>query len=124
MSLYFQTIKKSSFYNSPPNYPQLFLWIKKLKGSLVSKFSVYFNELLAKNSTPSFDMKSYCSKLPVDYYGRMLSFQKKSDAVSVCIIFDSKDTKYNPNGYSSVGREFVVPQGLESFPAVLSIPLV
>lgn len=102
----------------------MFLWIKKLKGALVSKYSVYFNELLIKNSNLSFDMKSYCCKLPIDHYGRMLSFQKKSDAVSVSIIFDSKDTKYNPNGYSCPGREIAIPQGLESFPAVLSIPTV
>lgn len=119
-----QTLKKSSFYNSPPNYPLLFLWIKKLKGALVSKYSLYFNELLVKNSNSSFDIKSYCSKLPVDYFGKMLSFQKKSDALCVCIIFDAKDTKYHPNGYNCIGKEVRLPTGLETFPAVLSIPTV
>lgn len=69
-------------------------------------------------------MKQNCSKLPVDYYGRMLSFQKKSDAHCVTIVFDAKDTRYHPDGYICKGRDIVAPQGLDSFPAILSIPVV
>jgi hypothetical protein len=50
--------------------PGLFLWIKKLKGALVSKFTLYFFDILNKHS--NYDMKSHSMKLPVDFYGKLV----------------------------------------------------
>lgn len=68
----FQTVRKSSFYSSTPTLPTLFLWIKKLKGMLISKYTLYFYELLSKHSNSNYDIRNYCTKLPVDYYSRLV----------------------------------------------------
>jgi hypothetical protein len=102
--------------------PGLFLWIKKLKGALVSKFTLYFFDILNKHS--NYDMKSHSMKLPVDFYGKIATFQKKNDALNISIVFDSRGTNFTPNGFSFAKIPAKPLQGLESFPAVLSIPRV
>ncbi|OXA61695.1 KICSTOR complex protein C12orf66 isoform X2 [Folsomia candida] len=116
------TVRKSSFYSSTPTLPTLFLWIKKLKGMLISKYTLYFYELLSKHSNSNYDIRNYCTKLPVDYYSRISVFQKKSDALCICIVFDARETSFYRNGYRFPGREVELVEGLDSFPSIVSVP--
>ena len=49
-----------------PSSPQLFQWLVKFKCLSVSKFTLYFHEVLSKYSTPQ-DMKTLCAKQSLDY---------------------------------------------------------
>ncbi|XP_057669777.1 KICSTOR subunit 2-like [Diorhabda carinulata] len=77
--------KLGIFKNNP--LPSLFQWLQKLKGSILSKFSLYFHDILAEQTTPN-DMRILCSKLYNDHYQKIVSFQKKSDAAYVLLIHD------------------------------------
>ncbi|CAG7816681.1 unnamed protein product [Allacma fusca] len=117
-----ESSKKSTFYNFPPALPILYVWIWKLKATLLSKFSLYFYEILAKNSNETYNIRLYCSKMQTDLHYKLASFQKKSDALSVCLVFDARDVNFHANGYQHPKRVVSSPQGLESFPAILAIP--
>lgn len=42
-----------------------------------------------------------------------------------CLVFDARDIKFNPNGYEYPSHtQAAPPTGIETFPAVLSIPAV
>lgn len=59
-----------------PSSPQLFQWLTKFKCLSVSKFTLYFYEVLIKYSTPQ-DMKALCAKQSLDYvnlYGTSFIF--------------------------------------------------
>jgi len=92
--LLLQTSKKSSFYKFHTQLA-LYSWILKLKSTLVAKYTVYFYEILAANSSATFDIKTY--------------WQNYLWTTSTSYVF--------PNPYGS--SEF--PTGLDSFPAVLSL---
>ena len=49
-----------------PQLPQLFQWMMKFKCMSVSKFSLYFHEVLSRHSTPQ-DMKVLYAKQSLDY---------------------------------------------------------
>jgi hypothetical protein len=49
-----------------PSSPQLFQWLLKFKCLSVSKFTLYFYEVLSKYST-SQDLKTLCAKQSLDY---------------------------------------------------------
>lgn len=53
------------FKNNP--LPALFQWLLKFKGTVLSKFSLYFHDTLAQQTTPN-EMRHLCSKLHCDYY--------------------------------------------------------
>lgn len=45
---------------------QLYLWLVRFKCLAVSKFTLYFHEVLAKYAAPH-DMKLLCAKQSLDY---------------------------------------------------------
>ncbi|XP_050299677.1 KICSTOR subunit 2-like [Anthonomus grandis grandis] len=94
------------FKNSP--LPALFQWLQKLKGGILSKFSLYFHDVLA-NQTPSHDMKHICSKLQCDFYQKMVNFQKKYEAACIVLLSD--------------GRLSCEAANYENFPVIVSYPL-
>ena len=49
-----------------PQSPQLYQWLMKFKCLSVSKFTLYFHEVLTKYATPQ-DMKILCAKQSLDY---------------------------------------------------------
>lgn len=53
--------------------PSLFQWLQKLKGTVLSKFSLYFHDTLAQQTTPV-DMRQLCSKLLHDHYQKYVSW--------------------------------------------------
>ncbi|GJQ83155.1 hypothetical protein Trydic_g15390 [Trypoxylus dichotomus] len=64
--------------------PGLFEWLLKLKSAILSKFSLYFHNTLALQTTYS-DMRQLCSKLLYDNYQKMIAFQKKHDAATLIL---------------------------------------
>ena len=58
-----------------PHSPQLYQWLVKFKCLSVSKFTLYFHEVLSKYSTPQ-DMKTLCAKQSLDYVNLYESFLK------------------------------------------------
>lgn len=59
------------FKNASNASPALFYWLQKLKGAVLSKFSLYFHDILANQTTPT-EMRLFCSKLNQDYYQKYL----------------------------------------------------
>ncbi|XP_017783922.1 PREDICTED: UPF0536 protein C12orf66 homolog [Nicrophorus vespilloides] len=87
--------------------PALFQWHLKLKGAVLSKFSLFFHDTLA-SQTSNNEMRQMCSKLHFDYYNKMASFQKKYDAVSVLFL--------SPSQVSCDTTDY------ESFPVIVACP--
>ncbi|XP_060531045.1 KICSTOR subunit 2-like [Cylas formicarius] len=100
-----ETWKLGIFKNSP--LPALFQWLQKLKGAVLGKFSLYFHNTLANQTTPS-EMRHLCAKLHVDYYQRMVTFQRKYDAACVILLSDNQ-VNCDTTGY-------------DSFPIIVSYP--
>ncbi|KAK7091804.1 KICSTOR subunit 2-like [Littorina saxatilis] len=103
--------------------PLLYHWLAKFKGVLVSKFSVYFHTILSKQSTPN-DMKSWLTKAPEDYFARIVAFHKKCDAFNISLVLDTNGLGdlYQGPGYHHPDRQACIPQGMDSYPAILSYP--
>ncbi|KAF5287886.1 hypothetical protein FQR65_LT12160 [Abscondita terminalis] len=69
--------------------PLLYQWMVKLKGAVLSKFSFYFHDRLAQQTTLN-DMRQQCSKLQFDYYYKMSQFQRKYDAKTLILVSDEQ----------------------------------
>ena len=115
--------KKSTFSSSSKHsgWPALYLWLTKYKGFLLSKFSLYFYDVLQKQTTP-IEMKGL--KAPEDLVSKLISFQKKSDAHMVTLVLDIQGlgNSFTGPGYSLPGKTHPSPQGLDSFPSIFSYP--
>ncbi|CAB3382645.1 Hypothetical predicted protein [Cloeon dipterum] len=70
--------------------PLLHQWLVKMKSGLSAKFALLFYNTLLQQTTAS-DIKALCAKLTpaVDFAQRLQSFQHKSGAAAVCIVFDN-----------------------------------
>jgi len=82
-----ETWKLGFLKNNP--LPLLFQWLLRFKGAVLSKFSLYFHDTLAQQTTSS-DMRQLCSKLQYDHYHKMVTFQRKYDAASVLLVSDNQ----------------------------------
>ncbi|GLV37254.1 hypothetical protein CBL_01917 [Carabus blaptoides fortunei] len=80
---------KLGFLKNNP-LPALFQWLMRLRGAVLSKFSLYFYSTLAQQ-VASNDMRQLCSKLHYDHYQKMSSFQRRYDAASVLLISDKPE---------------------------------
>ncbi|CAG9858763.1 unnamed protein product [Phyllotreta striolata] len=88
--------KLGIFKNSPS--PALFQWFQKLKGAVLSKFSLFFHDILAQQTTPN-EIRQLCAKLQQDYYQKIITFQKKYDATYVLLLSDQQTLNSpSPNG--------------------------
>ncbi|KAL8572159.1 hypothetical protein ACOMHN_057834 [Nucella lapillus] len=104
--------------------PALYHWLSKFKGVLVSKFSVYFHTTLSQQSTPN-DMKTWLTKAPEDYFTRMVVFHKKCDPYNISLVLDTSGLSSPQgvtHGYHHPHRPLPAPQGMDSYPAILSHP--
>lgn len=81
--------KVGLFKNNSNVAPALFYWLQKLKGAVLSKFSLYFHDILANQTTPT-EMRLFCSKLNQDYYQKMVTFQRKHEASCVILLSDNQ----------------------------------
>lgn len=111
----------SSFLKSSP-LPILYQWLWQAKAAFVSKFSLYFHETLATQSSVA-DMKTFTSRQACDYVSKIQSFVRKSDASSVCLVFEATGVEdYQGAGYHHPEEHVQPPKGLESYPAIFSYP--
>lgn len=119
-------IKKKLYSASPSKtigVPSLVCWFVRFHDAQLSKFSFYFHDTLNKQVIGG-DMKTHLAKLPVEYYSRVVAFQKKTDAFNVSLVFDthgSEDT-YKGHGYHHPESYVEPPKGLDTYPAVFSYP--
>ncbi|GAB1600377.1 KICSTOR complex protein C12orf66 homolog isoform X1 [Argonauta hians] len=106
------------------SYLTLFTWLLKYKNLLLSKFSIYFYEIINKNANSSLEMRNLCSKLPEDYYTRITNFEKKADIFVFLIVADTNGLNhcYTNNGYFHPSRSMPKPQGINSFPSIFKYP--
>jgi len=105
-----------------PQSPQLYQWLMKFKCLSVSKFTLYFHEVLTKYATPQ-DMKILCAKQSLDYVNLIQTFQRKADARAVSLILDVNGLEcFRGAGYVHPNKPFEVPKGLDSFPCIFTSP--
>ncbi|KAK3576014.1 hypothetical protein CHS0354_014856 [Potamilus streckersoni] len=116
--------KKSAFGGSKTViWPALYQWLLKFKCLLVSKFSLYFYDVLAKQTVPN-EMKILTAKSTEDFVTRIISFQKKTDASNISLVLctHGMEEGYTKPGYLHPGRQPNSPTGLDSYPAIFSYP--
>lgn len=102
--------------------PRLYEWLCKFKEFLSAKFTLYFHAVLSK-SYPSTSFKSACSKLSIDYYSKLVSFQRKVDAVFVALVYDvSNEKDFRGIGYQCPSRDCQQPQGKNTLQPLIVIP--
>ncbi|XP_073251266.1 KICSTOR subunit 2-like isoform X1 [Porites lutea] len=119
------TLKKSLFGSTQKKHieaPFLYQWLGKLQDALVSKFTLYFYTILARQTAPV-DMKSLTSRASVDYVGRIAAFIRRSDAYNVSMLLDTHNLDlYQGHGYHLPQDVKEKPFGLGAFPAIFSFP--
>ncbi|KAH9513698.1 hypothetical protein Btru_041835 [Bulinus truncatus] len=117
---------KSSFGRSSSKsnpYPSLYTWMYKLKGHLLSKFGLYFYDVLAKQTLMS-EMKLILSKAPEDFFSRIQAFQKKLDATNIYLILDALNWPHHVGngGYHHPHKSTESAHGIENYPPIFSYP--
>ncbi|XP_052763854.1 KICSTOR subunit 2-like isoform X2 [Mya arenaria] len=121
-----ETVKKGMFGSTTKtlsSLPALYSWLLRYKCLLVAKFSLYFYDVLSKQTT-SVDMKGLSAKNCEDYVAKVTAFQKKSDASHVCLVLDTQglESPYRGPGYTHPDRQGDTPKGLDSYPTIFSFP--
>ncbi|RWS10771.1 hypothetical protein B4U79_12858 [Dinothrombium tinctorium] len=97
-------------------------WLCKIKYHLLAKFSLYFYTILSKQ-TNNQEMKSLFSKQSVDYCYKITTFQRKSDASCIMIIFDTHNGEdYKGHGYRLPKSPIEPVKGLDTFPPIVVFP--
>lgn len=105
-----------------PTSSQLFQWLMKFKCLSVSKFTLYFYEVLSKYSTPQ-DLKALCAKQSLDYVNLIQAFQRKADARAVSLILDVNGLdSFRGPGYVHPSKPVDTPKGLDSYPCIFTSP--
>ncbi|XP_018025123.1 KICSTOR subunit 2 isoform X2 [Hyalella azteca] len=94
--------KKYSFGSSllkTQTVPPLFSWLWQVRSAATAKFSLYFYNSLAPQTTLG-EMKNLLAKQPVDYVAKLVSFQRRVDATSVCLVLETSGLPdYQGPGY-------------------------
>ncbi|XP_041482961.1 KICSTOR complex protein C12orf66 homolog [Lytechinus variegatus] len=103
--------------------PPLFVWLVKMQGSQISKFSLYFHSTLSKQAPPG-EMKTHLSNLPIDYYNKIVAFQRKTDAFNISLVLNTQASGINFQGlgYHFPSEMTEPPTGMDSYPAIFSYP--
>ena len=102
----------------------IFVWLWQFKAAIHDKFSLYFHEVLARQ-TSSTEMKLMCSRISQDYYQKFISFQKRTDAVCVTVLLNTGglENYQGPGGYCLPQREIQESlKGPESLQALMAYP--
>ncbi|GAU97392.1 hypothetical protein RvY_08699 [Ramazzottius varieornatus] len=102
-------------------WPALLTWFSKYQTALLAKFSLYFHDVLSKQTTLP-DLRNLMTKTVPDYHQKILQFQRKSDAHSVCVVLDTNGMDYRGAGYQLPGHQPEAPSGLNSYPLLFCYP--
>lgn len=105
--------------------PKLYEWLCRFKDFLLAKFTLYFHAALT-NNLPAQNIKLACSKLSVDYYNKLVNFQKKIDAQFVILLYDVSNEKdfQGPLGYYYPSKDLKQPQGKSTLQPMVVIPAI
>jgi len=103
--------------------PHLYLWLARLKASLLSKFSLYFHTTLARQAPPP-ELARLCTKLAVDQPARLAAFQKRVDAQAVLVVYSGLEQGDcgRPGYQHGEGASPHPPTGLHCLPVVFATP--
>ncbi|XP_072180250.1 KICSTOR subunit 2-like [Diadema setosum] len=103
--------------------PPLFSWLVKMQGAQISKFSLYFHSTLSKQA-PTGEMKLHLSNLPIDYYSKIVAFQKKTDAYNISLVLNTQGLgiAFQGLGYHFPDDQMQPLTGMDSYPAIFSYP--
>lgn len=102
--------------------PRLYEWLCKFREFLGAKFTLYFHAILSKSFPPN-NFKSSCSRLSIDYYAKLSSFQRKVDAVFIALMYDvSNEKDFRGIGYQYPSRDCQQPQGKNTLQPMIVIP--
>lgn len=108
--------------SKPTSMPALYQWLLQLRSALVSKFTLYFHDILSKQTTP-LEMKNICFKTSIDLYQKLLTYHRKSDALFVALVFDTHGLEnYKGQGYHHPNKMVEPPKGLDSYPTIVCHP--
>lgn len=104
--------------------PQLVTWINKLNAFMVGKYTLYFYKILSRQATHQ-EMKTFGSKMTIDYCQRIASLCKKSDALCVQLLFEALGVEgYYEHGYCHPDHIVEAPKGIDSYPVIYSYPTI
>eukprot|EP00794_Sanderia_malayensis_P011882 gene11882-13115_t len=102
--------------------PFLYQWLYQLHLAVVSKFSLYFHTTLSAQTNPA-EMKLMSTKTSIDYFTKLSTFIKKSDALNVSLILDTTSMeRVSGHGYTLPNIQREKPSGIEMYPAIVSLP--
>lgn len=102
--------------------PHLYLWLQRLQGALLAKFTFYFHEALGRQALPA-EMKALTARTSPDYFGKVSAFIRKNDASNVSLVFDNRGSEsFQGHGYHHPHSYREAPKGVDQFPAVVSLP--
>eukprot|EP00112_Aurelia_sp_Birch-Aquarium-sp1_P008023 Seg1877.4 transcript_id=Seg1877.4/GoldUCD/mRNA.D3Y31 product="KICSTOR complex protein C12orf66-like" protein_id=Seg1877.4/GoldUCD/D3Y31 len=103
-------------------FPFLYQWLYQVHLAAVSKFSLYFYTTLSSQTNP-IEMKMMTAKTTVDYFAKIITFIKKSDAFNVSLVLDtnSMSNVCSGHGYFLPNIERDRPTGMDTYPAIVSL---
>lgn len=102
--------------------PRLYEWLCRFREFLVTKFTLYFHATLSRSFPPA-NFKSCSSKLVVDYYAKLSSYQRKIDAVFIALMYDvSNEDDFRGLGYNYPSDDYIKPQGKNTLQSMVVIP--
>ncbi|XP_052251645.1 KICSTOR subunit 2-like isoform X2 [Dreissena polymorpha] len=118
-----ETTKRGMFGSTSKtvsSLPALFSWLLRYKHLLVAKFSLYFYEVLSKQTT-SADMRSLSMKNCEDYVAKISAFHRKSDVAYICLYLDSQGMAepFKGLGYHHPDK----PPAPDGYHAIFSYPV-
>lgn len=89
--------------------PELFEWLNKFKGLLLSKFNLYFFEVLCQNGGNPAEVRNNTAKAQFDFYSRIASICKKTDALKILLVL----TNLNELEESSRRQGYFLPSKID-----------
>ncbi|XP_055328186.1 KICSTOR subunit 2-like [Paramacrobiotus metropolitanus] len=102
--------------------PALYTWFVKYQTALLAKFSLYFHDVLSKQTGLAAEFRTLLTRNNPDYYSKIATFQRKSDASHICLVLDTNGMDYRGPGYRFPGAEIEKPTGLDTYPVIFSYP--
>lgn len=103
--------------------PFLYQWLYQMHLAAVSKFSFYFHTTLSSQTNLN-EMKLMTAKTSTDYFSKICTFVRKSDAFNVSLILDANSMEQvcSGHGYKLPNIERERPRGMDTYPAIVSLP--
>lgn len=104
--------------------PPLYQWMLNFSAALLAKFSFYFFDVLSAQAPQIGEFKSMLAKCSVDYYQKVVTFQRKCEATNISLVLDTNNASppHQSMTYMHPSAPHEKLSGLESYPAFFSFP--